>query len=348
MLPMINAEIVKQEVDLLQLASPSTNLKRVADTGGGEWAGPCPFCGGNDRFRVQVLAPPGKRPQGARWMCRKCNPRWGDVIGYVMKRDSVDFPEALQRLTPNADTQQKNENKVQTKKPAEIIRSQWVDTATEFVEESIYHLWGDEGKGALAYLKNRGLSDETLRQWLIGYNTTEGYGDPEQWGLPNEESIWIPKGIVIPCLDESGLHYLKIRRRVGEPKYYIIKGGHSWLFGSHTFLHTAIGFLFEGEFDVMLAEQTGFSGIGYASMPANQQLQTGWEPYFNSIENLIIAFDNDDPGQKGAEKLCRLSSQFVKSDPFPAGNDLSDYYQTTNNIDMVFHWLYDQLRLIGV
>ena len=97
----------------------------------------------------------------------------------------------------------------------------------------------------------------------------------------------------------------------------------------------------------MLAEQTGFTGVGYASMPANQQFQLGWERFFSGIQNLIVAFDNDDSGQKGAERLCRLSPHFVKADLYPSGNDLSDYYRATNNLELVFNWLYNQLDLIG-
>ena len=35
------------EIDLLAIVSVDTPLKRVAATSGGEYAGPCPFCGGN-------------------------------------------------------------------------------------------------------------------------------------------------------------------------------------------------------------------------------------------------------------------------------------------------------------
>src|SRR4030042_652775 len=80
--------------ELLSLVGQDTALKRVAKTGGGEYAGPCPFCGGRDRFRVQ----PNRKPWGL-WMCRNCGEgRWQDVISFVMQRDQVDFKTALQTL----------------------------------------------------------------------------------------------------------------------------------------------------------------------------------------------------------------------------------------------------------
>ena len=48
---MMITEAIRQ-VDLLALIGRDVQLRRVASTNGGEWAGPCPFCGGHDRFRV--------------------------------------------------------------------------------------------------------------------------------------------------------------------------------------------------------------------------------------------------------------------------------------------------------
>ena len=44
---------LKRKVNLLSLIGSNVSLHKVARTGGGEYAGPCPFCGGTNRFRVQ-------------------------------------------------------------------------------------------------------------------------------------------------------------------------------------------------------------------------------------------------------------------------------------------------------
>ena len=62
-------------ISLLRLVEPDTTLVRIASTRGGEYAGPCPFCGGTDRFHVQ--------PVTGKWFCRTCTPRGGDTIDYV-------------------------------------------------------------------------------------------------------------------------------------------------------------------------------------------------------------------------------------------------------------------------
>src|SRR5438094_9406605 len=89
--PAIDTGAIKQRTDLLGLIGADTWLKKVASTRGGEFAGPCPFCGGRDRFRVQ--------PERGLWWCRGCGgERWEDAIAYVMRRDGVGFPEACARL----------------------------------------------------------------------------------------------------------------------------------------------------------------------------------------------------------------------------------------------------------
>ena len=67
---MIDIQSVKQHVDLIELAGKSTQLRRISSS---EYAGPCPLCGGDDRFHVKSDS----------WFCRKCQPEWRDAIDFV-------------------------------------------------------------------------------------------------------------------------------------------------------------------------------------------------------------------------------------------------------------------------
>ena len=85
---MNNTSVIKRGVDLLGWVEKDTTLKRKASTNGGEWCGPCPWCGGEDRFLVW----PNAEPPG--WWCRQCQ-RGGDAIAYVMQRHNLDFRQAV-------------------------------------------------------------------------------------------------------------------------------------------------------------------------------------------------------------------------------------------------------------
>ncbi len=62
-----------------------------------ERVGPCPNCGGRDRFQVNTFK--------GRWLCRSCRPQKGagnDVIGLVRFLDGCDFLAACETLTGQA------------------------------------------------------------------------------------------------------------------------------------------------------------------------------------------------------------------------------------------------------
>lgn len=71
----------------------TTPLRKVSSSRGGEYHGPCPFCGGEDRFAYW---------QGEqKWSCRNCvgpdmTPK--DVIDFVMQRDGIGFGAAAAQL----------------------------------------------------------------------------------------------------------------------------------------------------------------------------------------------------------------------------------------------------------
>lgn len=60
------------------LESQGVELRRVGRTNGGEWAGPCPLCGGRDRLRVWPTPTTG-RPRA--W-CRQCGCS-GDALAWA-------------------------------------------------------------------------------------------------------------------------------------------------------------------------------------------------------------------------------------------------------------------------
>ena len=69
-----------------ELARRGVKLKRF----GRELVGPCPACGGRDRFGVNT--------QKGIWNCRGCA-RGGDVIDLVQHLDGTSFAAAVETLT---------------------------------------------------------------------------------------------------------------------------------------------------------------------------------------------------------------------------------------------------------
>ena len=105
----MDAKTVKAETNILVVMAGSVTLKRIANTEGGEWCGPCPFCGGEDRFRVQP-----HHNKGGRWYCRGCGDEsWHDVFDFIQRRDGIEFKEALNLLSGGNYNQQQKKKKLQ-------------------------------------------------------------------------------------------------------------------------------------------------------------------------------------------------------------------------------------------
>jgi hypothetical protein len=156
-----------RQVDLLRLVEPDTTLIRIANTRGGEYAGPCPFCGGTDRFHVV--------PAAGKWYCRRCTPRGGDAIDYVQRREQVAFQVAVEFLVGS--TAWAPRVQMRTRPNARPItvpawtRPAWQQAAQALVKEAEACLADDvAGVAARAYLTGRELVPETWQAWRLGFH----------------------------------------------------------------------------------------------------------------------------------------------------------------------------------
>ena len=311
-------ETIKTQNQLAALLE-GYQLKKVANTGGGELAGPCPFCGGRDRFRVQ--------PANNIWLCRNCtNGQWRDVIDFVAKRDNLTIGQAAQKLSaglkagnekPAAAHEPKTEWQAYGPPPAT-----WQLEAREAVKTCQKTLYSEQGARALAYLEKRGFKHETLRRFNIGYSG--GY---------KSGSLWIPHGITIPAEIGGVLWYLKIRTN-HSPKYTLVKGSKpAALFNADALERAKSCLVTEGEFNAMIATQEFGDLIPVASMggSASNRIDLAvWGPYFMDKSLVLAVFDNDKAGNAGAVALYERLGDRVKLAGLPM--DLNAYFQAGENL----------------
>src|SRR5262245_37799195 len=91
----------------------------------------------------------------------------GDVIGFAMRADNLDFIEAIERLAAEAGLA------VPQSSPQERERAQRQKTLLEATEAAaaFYEasLWSAAGSRARDYLTGRGLDQETMRRFRLGW-----------------------------------------------------------------------------------------------------------------------------------------------------------------------------------
>ena len=184
-------------------------------------------------------------------------------------------------------------------------------------------LWSEAGAKARKWLHERGLADDTLRWWRLGYNPA----DRKIHGL------WTPRGIVIPCFVGGVLWYIKIRRPVPGvpgPKYQQVKGGRLALFGLDSLGSRRRVVICEGELDaVLLWQEAGdlVDVVAIGSKAAKPPLSL--LAHLAGASRWLVALDNDADGAAGwwAEYSARVRR--VRS---LQGNDLTDFHQAGGNL----------------
>ncbi len=111
---------INEQIDLIQEAESLTTLKRKSSAGRAEeYAGPCPVCGGHDRFVVQAQ----------RWLCRHCTEgKWKSPIDLIMMTRNLPFKDACRMIEGE---------KPMTPAERERIATERAERAARELEESI-------------------------------------------------------------------------------------------------------------------------------------------------------------------------------------------------------------------
>ena len=91
----------------------------------------------------------------------------GDVIGFQMRVDNLGFLEAVEKLAEEAGLE------VPRATPVDAAREERRKTLADVVEAAAtwfeQQLWSGAGRVGLDYFRRRGLSDETIREFRLGY-----------------------------------------------------------------------------------------------------------------------------------------------------------------------------------
>jgi DNA primase len=285
-----------KSVNLLALIGGDVNLRKVASTNGGEYAGPYPFCGGRDRFRIW--------PEQGRYWCRQCGGS-GDAIEYVRQRDHLTFAEAVTRLNGNDDgtAKARQQTSRETKVEPLLDRAKWRNRAEGAVKYFEQTLWEPKGKPGMDYLRSRALREETLRRFRIGFNTKDQWDDPGRWGLTGKK-IYLPAGIVIPRVVDGEIRYVKFRRLnvPKEDRYIPVRRGEKGLFfaGDDETIKPVI--LVEGEIDALtIWQEAGEMVVAAATGSASGGRDAGSVATLAQVPLVVVAFDDDDEGNKSAK-----------------------------------------------
>ena len=195
---------VKAKIDIVDLVSEAGVKLRHA---GKNYTGFCPFHANKNTPAFVVW------PETGTWRCfGECN-EGGDIFKFVMKKDGIDFKEALQKLADKAGVKiEKFERATPEIKEANERLRKLLEDAIIFYRSHLFN-----NKDVLTYLREkRGLTDAAIETFGLGYA-------PNGWD--NALKHFTARGYSEHDLLDAGLlterddkkHYDRFRNRIMIP-----------------------------------------------------------------------------------------------------------------------------------
>ncbi len=162
---MNEVEEIKSRLDIAEIIGQYVQLQKAGRT----LKAPCPFHA--EKTPSFVVS-----PERQSWHCFGACSTGGDVISFVMKREGMEFPEALRMLAEKAGVQLRERRS----SPEQDKARQRLYAANE-AAAGWYHqlLAGDAGREARDYLQRRGLDSETIEAFKLGFSLDDWHAAGE-------------------------------------------------------------------------------------------------------------------------------------------------------------------------
>jgi DNA primase len=338
---------VRDAVDMIALVSARTDLRRA---GVNSYFGLCPFH--QERtgsFHV--------RPDEKHYHCFGCQAS-GDPFDFVMQTEGLDFKEALESLAGRFGVKLETEDE----DPAAASRRERRDRLHSLLDRAAgyyaRYLWeSSEAAAAREYLMGRGLDEQTLREFRVGYA-------PSAWdrmlvasraaGFSEEELLAV--GLVQRSKTARGRVYDRFRERImfpaanargrvvgfgaramrenQPPKYLNTSDGELYhkrrvLFGIDLARPAASKagrmILAEGYTDVLAMHQAGLRNcVGIMGTSLTEEQVAELERVVGSSGVLELCLDSDRAGQEAMLRAARLAAGReleLRVVPLPEGQD---------------------------
>ncbi len=306
-------EEVRSRSDIVDVISQYVKLTRR----GSNYFGLCPF---HNEKSPSFSVTPSKQM----YYCFGCG-AGGNVFNFLMEYENYSFGEALQHLAQRSGVElPKIEYSKEAQERAEE-RNRLLEIQKQAAQYYYYQLRRDNGKTAREYLINRGLSEETIRKFGLGYSDKysadlykflkgKGYSDTllRESGLFNvderhgmTDKFW--NRVIFPIMDVNS-RVIGFGGRVmgdGKPKYLnspetkIFDKSRN-LYGLHVARSARKPYLIlcEGYMDVISMHQAGFTN---AVASLGTALTSGHASLIKRYaQEVLLIYDSDGAGIRAA------------------------------------------------
>lgn len=271
----------------------------------------------------------------------------GNVFTFVMEYENFTFPEAVKLLADRAGVDLPEIEYSEEVKKKESRRNKLLEVNKEAARYFYYQLRGKQGNIGCRYLTDRGLSDETMKKFglgfanvsgndLVGYLRSKGYTDDlikeagiasfdEKYGM--HDKFW--NRVMFPIQDINHRVIGFGGRVMGDAKPKYLNSPETMIFDKSRNLY-GLNFartsrknniiLCEGYMDVIAMHQAGFTqaaaSLGTAFTAGQANLLRRY------TEEVLLAYDSDGAGTMAAVraigilKESGLSGKVINLEPY--------------------------------
>ncbi len=306
-------EEVRQKNDIVDVVSQYVKLTRK----GSSYFGLCPF---HNEKTPSFSVTPGKQM----YYCFGCG-AGGNVFNFIMEYENYTFGEALKHLADRAGVELPQIEYSKAVKEKAQQKAELLEINKQAAQYFYYQLRTEKGRQGLRYLTGRGLSEETMRKFGLGYSDKfsdglyrylkgKGYKDDRlrESGLFNVDErhgmydkFW--NRVIFPIMDVNN-RVIGFGGRVmgdGKPKYLnspetkIFDKSRN-LYGLNIARTTRKKYLIlcEGYMDVISMHQAGFTNavasLGTALTSGHASLLKRY------TQEVLLLYDSDEAGIRAA------------------------------------------------
>ncbi|WP_368252319.1 DNA primase [Enterococcus sp. 2201sp1_2201st1_B8_2201SCRN_220225] len=344
---------IREKVNIVDIVGQYVQLKKA----GKNYSGLCPFH--NEKTPSFSVAEDKQF-----YHCFGCG-RGGNVFSFLQEIDGISFPEAVAKVADFEQIPLAAEYR-EVSGPAENSETRQLIALHEKAQELYHHMLMNTavGEAALAYLHERGLDDETIAEFGIGFAPNqrqfleqvfqnEGF-DSELYEasglfLTRDDGSFADRfyqRIMFPIRDPQGKtiafsgRFFKTEAFPGEDQPKYLNSPETLLFNKRMVLFNfdkargtirkeSTVFLFEGFMDVIAAWRAGVkNGIASMGTSLTQQQVNAMERLATTV---VICYDGDNAGieatQRGIALLKENSRLKIDIARLPEGLDPDEYVQ---------------------
>lgn len=336
-------EEIKSRVDIVELASEYLTLKK----GGRNYLGLCPF------HQEKTPSFTVNREKQI-FYCFGCG-EGGNAITLLMKIANKSFPEAIKHLAEKTGVVLPVKTFGREGREKESLHEEIINLNLRVAQQFSRNLASSAGKVARDYLLKRALSDETVKQFRLGYapDTWRSTADHIE-GAGLSLKLAEQAGLVIP--GKEGNYYDRFRGRLifpienvfgeivafggrileaGEPKYLnspespvYIKGRNLYGLNKAREAIRASGFclIVEGYFDVISLWNAGIRNV--VATLGTALTRDHLELLRRYTLDAVALFDPDIAGRKALDRSLELflgANMHARALVLPEGYDPDDY-----------------------